>query len=390
MTGFALSEADLIKQYLNKDHAYRHKIMNPARRAFINTVLDNQLFQTSAVAWRSFSPMLGSSNIGKINSSGCSANGSCNSFMDSLQNNSYLWTYMAGGGSDTSCADPVFTSSKCINTTINTVFMQLYGSYFVEWAKGGISTTTNHLLRAPLANAGMPLGTCWTGGSPRWYFHHMGLGETAGFSTMQSQNNTTIYDPGNNTLLGGVHMVWMGDPSLRLHMVYPVSNLTAIQVAASVVLNWNASADNNILGYNIYRSDSITGNFIRLNSSIVVTNNFTDTLPLLPANNIYMVRAIKSEVTPSGSYQNMSEGIFISKTVEPIFTFSGNGNWSNISNWNNSLMPPASLRAGYTIVIDPAPGGTCILNTPQSILSGANIVIKSGKNLLLPDFLTIR
>ena len=54
MTGFALSEADLIKQYLNKNHAYRHKIINPARRAFINTVLDNSLFSTSAVAWRSF------------------------------------------------------------------------------------------------------------------------------------------------------------------------------------------------------------------------------------------------------------------------------------------------------------------------------------------------
>ena len=86
-------------------------------------------------------------------------------------------------------------------------------------------------LRAPLANAGMPLATCWTGGSPRWYFHHMGLGETIGYSLMQSQNNTSIYDPGNNTLLGGVHMVLMGDPTLRLHMVYPVSNLTATQVA---------------------------------------------------------------------------------------------------------------------------------------------------------------
>ncbi|MGB4846282.1 MAG: YCF48-related protein, partial [Saprospiraceae bacterium] len=71
MTGFALSEVDLIKQYLNKNHAYRHKIINPARRALLNSHLDNSLPSTSAVAWRSFAPMLGSTNIAAINTNGC-------------------------------------------------------------------------------------------------------------------------------------------------------------------------------------------------------------------------------------------------------------------------------------------------------------------------------
>ncbi len=384
MTGFALSEADLIKQYLHKNHAYRHKMINPARRAFMNTVLDNSGFHTSAGAWRSFAPMLGSTNIGVINSGGCTGAGNCNNFIDSLQNNSYLWTYMAGGGSDTSCADPVFTSSQCINKTINTVFMQLYGSYFVEWAKGGISTTTNHLLRAPLANEGMPLATCWTGISPRWYFHHMGLGETIGYSLMQSQNNTGIYDPGNNSLLGGVHMVLMGDPTLRLHMVFPVSNLTATQVGSSVQLNWNASADDNIIGYNIYRSDTITGTFSKLNSSIIQTTSFTDTMPSVTTNNVYMIRAVKSEVSASGLYQNMSEGIFSTKAVNPVFTFSGNGNWSDANNWNNNLPPPTTLPAGFTIIINHAPGGQCVLDIAQILTSGGSIVINTGKQLLLP------
>ncbi len=60
MTGFTLSDADLIKQYLNKNHAYRHKITTPQQRALINTHLDNQLPATSAVGWRSFSPIVGS------------------------------------------------------------------------------------------------------------------------------------------------------------------------------------------------------------------------------------------------------------------------------------------------------------------------------------------
>ncbi|MBK9985237.1 MAG: hypothetical protein IPP15_23305 [Saprospiraceae bacterium] len=387
MTGFALSEVDLIRQYLNKNHAYRHKIINPARRALLNSHLDNSLPPTSAVAWRSFAPMLGSTNIAAINTNGCAGNNTCNVFMDSLQTHSYLWTYMAGGGSDTSCASPVFTSSKCISTNINTVFMQLYGSYFVEWAKGGISTTTNHLLRAPLANAGMPLTTCWTGGSPRWYFHHMGLGESIGYSTLQSQNNKGIYDPGNNQLLGGVHMVLMGDPSLRLHMVYPVTNLTATQTETSIQLNWAASIDNNILGYNVYRADTMVGNFVRLNPSVIAATQYIDSFPSLLTNNVYMVRALKSETTPSGSYQNMSEGIFITKPVVTTFTFSGNGAWSISGNWINSLKPPSTLPAGYSIVIDPVPGGECVLDSTQHISSGAHFSITPGKYFRMAESL---
>ena len=383
MTGFALSEVDLLKQYLNKNHAYRFKTINPARRALLNIHLDSTLPPTSAVAWRSFAPMLGSGNIAMINTAGCAGNGSCHTFMDSLQMHSYIWTYMAGGGSDTSCADPVMTSSQCINQTMNTVFMQLYGSYFVEWAKGGITGTTNHLLRAPLANAGMPLATCWTGGGPRWYFQHMGLGESIGFSTMQSQNNTDIYNPGGNQLLGGVHMALMGDPSLRLHMVYPVTNLTATQVETSVQLNWTASADTDIIGYHVYRADSMSGTFIKLNSSLIVATTYTDSMPSLMNDNVYMVRAVKLETVPSGSYQNMSEGIFITKTVDTTFTFSGNGPWSTAANWDNNLKPPTTLPAGFTIIIDPMLGGQCLLDLTQHISTGANFILVPGAFFLV-------
>jgi len=390
MTGFPISETELLRQYLNKDHAYRHKIINPVRRAFINTHLDNSLFSSSATAWRSFAPMFGSSNIASINTSGCAGTGNCNAFIDSLESNSYLWTYMAGGGSDTSCADPVFTSSQCINRNINTVFMQLYGSYFVEWAKGGISSTVNHLLRAPLANAGMPLATCWTGGSPRWYFHHMGLGETIGFSVLQSQNNKTIYDPGNNTLLGGVHMALMGDPSLRLHMVYPVSNLSALQSVASIVLSWQPSIDNAVAGYNVYRADTISGDFVKLNNSIVTATTFSDTTMRLNGNNVYMVRTIKAETVAAGIYQNMSEGIFVSKTIDPVFTFNGDGSWNNTINWNSNGIPPAILPAGFSILIDPVPGGQCILDVQQTVLSGATFTVNTGKILLIAGALVIQ
>ncbi len=343
MTGFALSETNLIRQYLNKNHLYRHKIINPRNKALINTHLDNQLFTISAVAWRSFAPMLGSSNIVSINTNGCAGNNTCNTFIDSLESNSYIWSYIGGGGSDTSIADPVFTSSQCINRTINSVFMQLYGSYLVEWAKGGISTLKNNLLRAPLANAGMPLATCWTGGSPRWYFHQMGLGESIGFATLQSQNNTTIYDPGNNTLLGAVSMALMGDPSLRLHTVYPITNLVGTPIVSSNQLNWTASIDNNIIGYNVYRSDTITGTFVKLNSTILNTTAYTDNAVTNAVNSVYMVRAVKLENVTSGSYQNMSEGIFTTVTrVLPIELLSFSA--KKMAQYNQLIWTTASER----------------------------------------------
>lgn len=390
MPGFALDEAGLVNQYLQKNHAFRYKIINPQRRAMINTHLDNSLFSTSAGAWRSFSPMLGFNNTGSINTNGCSGNNTCGNFIDSLENRNYLWGYMAGGGTDTSCADPVFTSSQCINRVINCVFMQLYGSYFVEWAKGGITGTVNGLFRATLANPGMPLATCWTGGSPRWYFHHMGLGETIGFSTLQSQNNTSLYDPGNNTLLGGVHMVLMGDPTLRLHAVYPVSSLHVSQLSTSLQLSWTPSPDSEILGYNIYRSDAITGDFIKLNTSLITNTGYSDNAPMLNKNNLYMVRAVKNEISATGSYQNMSEGIFVSASVTNTFVFNGNGNWSEPANWMNSLIPPASLPAGYHIVIDPISGGNCFLDQVQNITAGASLLVKSGKNFGLPGVLFLQ
>ncbi|MBK8698519.1 MAG: hypothetical protein IPN29_02840 [Saprospiraceae bacterium] len=383
MTGFPLSEVDLLRQYLNKNHAYRFKTINPDRKGLLNIHLDNSLPSTSAVAWRSFAPMLGSDHIAMINTAGCTANSSCAVFMDSLQAHSYLWTYMAGGGSDTSCADPVLTSSQCINQPMNTVFMQLYGSYFVEWAKGGITGTTNHLLRAPLANSGMPLATCWTGGNPRWYFQHMGLGESIGFSTLQSQNNKGIYNTGSNQLMGGVHMALMGDPSLRLHMVHPVTNLLAAQAGTSVQLNWTASADNDIVGYHVYRADSMSGTFTKLNSALIVQTSYTDTMPTLTNDNVYMVRAVKHEIVPSGTYFNMSSGNFISKSLETTFTFSGNGSWSTAGNWENNLKPPAMLPAGFTIIIDPVPGGQCVLDVVQHIAGGAEIHVVPGASFLI-------
>ncbi|MES2646838.1 MAG: alpha-amylase family glycosyl hydrolase [Bacteroidota bacterium] len=65
------------------------------------------------------------------------------------------------------------------------------------------------------------------------------------------------------------------------------------------------------------------------------------------------------------------------------YTFTGNGNWNNPANWSGNLLPPASLPPGFDIIIDPVINGACILNVPQTILPGATITVKEGKQFIV-------
>jgi hypothetical protein len=71
------------------------------------------------------------------------------------------------------------------------------------------------------------------------------------------------------------------------------------------------------------------------------------------------------------------------------YIFNGNGNWTDAGNWLNNAMPPATLSTGNQIIIDPAPGGECILNISYTLAPGASFVVMAGKQLSLPGNLTI-
>jgi hypothetical protein len=72
------------------------------------------------------------------------------------------------------------------------------------------------------------------------------------------------------------------------------------------------------------------------------------------------------------------------------YTFTGNGNWSIAANWSNNTVPPATLPAGSSIVINHAVGGQCVLNVTQTIAAGASFTILTGKNLIVPGQLNIQ
>ncbi len=72
------------------------------------------------------------------------------------------------------------------------------------------------------------------------------------------------------------------------------------------------------------------------------------------------------------------------------YTFNGNGNWSNSANWSGGLIPPANLVSPNKIIIDPTPGGQCIVDVVQQISAGAQFVINPNAKILLPANLIIQ
>jgi hypothetical protein len=101
----------------------------------------------------------------------------------------------------------------------------------------------------------------------------------------------------------------MGDPTLRMNLVAPPGAVNANATTGGVMLTWPASADS-VLGYHVYRSASPDGPFARLTSLLVTDSSFTDTTAS-PSTYTYMVRAVALQTTPSGSFFNASQGIFV-------------------------------------------------------------------------------
>jgi hypothetical protein len=76
----------------------------------------------------------------------------------------------------------------------------------------------------------------------------------------------------------------------------------------AVQLTWSPSTDV-VLGYYVYKLDTAAGRYLRISPSIVADTNFLESNIATDINH-YMVRAIRLEASVTGSYYNMSEGIF--------------------------------------------------------------------------------
>jgi hypothetical protein len=350
---FSASETELLRQYLNKDHNFRFKFITAAPRGLITDnfgAFGGEAFAASG--WRSFSACFGAANVVP------------GDWFPTLTSASYLWAYGCGPGWYSGASGVASTTDFAATQTL-AVFTLLFGSYFGDF------DAPDDFLRAPLAAPGYALTCAWAG-RPHWFLHHMGLGETIGFSTRLSQNNpASLYSP--TTFARQVHIALMGDPALRLQPVAPPAALVLTpNNGGGVDLSWNPSPDS-VAGYHVYRAAAVGGPFGRLNGSVVVATNFTDSAPL--ANAFYMVRAVRLETSASGTYWNASQGIFQNRDG----SFGTPALRLVAPSTNTVFMGPASVPMEAT-VLDLANGVTRV----EFLANG----VKLGESTTIPFTLT--
>lgn len=352
MPSFSSSEGQLLSKYLNKDHNYRFKNFTVRPRALVDDnfgIFSGEAF--GSCGWRLSSLVTADSIWGE-------------DYFSNLDTASYQWSYGCGGGTYTS-AGGVGSTTNFAADSVQTIFSMLFGSYFGDW------DSQDNFLRAPLAS-GTALTNSWAG-RPWWTYHHMALGENIGYSALINQNNSGVYQ--YNYAANFIHIALMGDPTLRMHIIAPPSNLiSTVSGPNRVLLSWNSSPDS-ILGYYMYRQDSITGWYNRISPNIIVGNNFTDNnVPYYT--NHYMVRAVRLEHSASGTYYNLSEG-----TLDTIAVVLGEPNIkSEIA--HTSIYPNPS-QGNFTlefVALDQGLATIEIYDAKSSLIQKQNISMSIGNN----------
>lgn len=286
MSKFPENEEQLLRRYLDKDHAWRMGKMPMMERGLVDNNF-NDAEGLGHVGWRNFSTMFGYPNVKDL------------PYRQTLANQSYLWSYGCGGGGPESASD-ISSTTNFTTDSLLTVFTVLFGSYFGDW------DYPNDFLRAAIGSR-----TCLTstwGNRPNWLFHHMAMGEPIGLSAQVTMNNKGLY---NSAIYGGfVHIALMGDPTLRMHILAPVEDLVASQDELHVRLDWQDPA--NALGYFIYKKTALDTSYQLLNQ-LPITNPFYIDSCAGEGLIHYMVRSVELRSSASGTYYNLSAG-----AVSPI------------------------------------------------------------------------
>lgn len=292
-------EIDLLRQYLNKNDKYRRKVVSPSQRVLTGTYFaqNDQSISMIRDGIRIGSRLFGLSPDKIINGDGF------------FPENGSLWAVNGGFGSPRHMqgSNNLFhATSLDVNGDVTFIapqnepqggFFSIHGSCLMDFQY------SDQLMRSLMAvNSAFNYGVMWypavAGGGMLLQFERIALGDTVGSCFVQSVNETTS----NN-----VYLSWMGDPTLRLQILAPAKDLLVSTNQNDVILSWSNSPES--LKYFVYRStNNLDGPFHRI-SGVVEGTRFVDgTAPI--ATNTYMVRALELRITGSGSFTNLSQGVF--------------------------------------------------------------------------------
>ncbi|MFT3980084.1 MAG: hypothetical protein QM687_06405 [Ferruginibacter sp.] len=167
-------------------------------------------------------------------------------------------------------------------------------------------------------------------------------------------------------------------------LVQPNGITDTVNACGSYTISWTETST--IGTYNIAYSlnGGTTWTDIVTNYS-TATNSYTWAVPAGIATNQALLRV---SAAANASVYDLSNAYFV--IAQPIYTFTGNGNWTIPSNWVNSQVPPANPPACTEIIIDNQANGECILNIPYTLPAGAKLTVKEGKKLTIAGNLNIQ
>lgn len=292
-----LTEVDLLKRYFAKNHRYRHSNALPAQ-GVVAAGLFFSLYHAQSQIIDANAAWLGSRLFGVHSDTVFTG--------DIFASPGSCLVGMQGGYGAYDAINNSPDSNRALGVNrISTPdlarpenepavwFYVLKGSFFANWNLGD-----NCFMRAVLATPNYGLGALFTMDTV-WRFESAAVGEplAAGLvSTAQGRQSvrTTYY---------------LGDPTLRLLMIQPPKNLVARQLGRQVSLSWTASPATGAT-YAVYRSNTgIAGPFVRLTPGPITATEFTDN-DAPTGRKTYMVRALALTTTGSGTFTNISQGVF--------------------------------------------------------------------------------
>ena len=289
------SEIDMLRNYLNEASKYKNGLIEVKEKGLVDDQIPNHYDGFASNGYRNFGSLFGDS-ITKSN------------MLSSLEGDTYKWTYATGYGTDTSMSG-IGSISTLKNSSYKGIFSMTFGSYFGDW------NTEDNLMRSLLADGKM-LTTCWAG-RPNWFFHHMGLNNPIALSAKMSIENGSGYSPLNTTeydvagyAQNNVHMELLGDLTLRQNYHPAVANFDVSYDADSnyFELSWDQPSNNNIVSFEIYKSQDSTSGYTLLTSLSSTATTYIDrTVNTL---NFYYIKYVSLDSTLSGSYYNNSTGSF--------------------------------------------------------------------------------
>jgi len=380
-----LDEVDLTRRYFAKDHAFRVSSFQTNGGGYIDNLLPflwgnnpqaNGFTEYYGKIYGNSFPALTDSIYQDYPFFGWYYSGFQN-FHNGISSNSYKMSFIGGTAGYTNI-DNISTAGQIgTMTAFNSVFNWTYGRYFPDW--DNICNFQRMCIAAP--------GTSLTqiaAANPSHYFHMFGLDRTIGETLLENiwnnnQNYHNLANPIADNYYRRTHICMMGDPTLRLIYEKAPLNISssAISNSNAVNISWQSNGDA-AANYLIFRANSYNGNFVQIGATTANQTNFIDPSPL-PNLNIYLVRARSLCVTGSGSYYNLSPGVFTEFSASYILS----------SEINSSLIcdSDALINLAYNLsgnLINEAATVICYAENPSQEFYSESITLNTSESF---DFL---